>query len=95
MAALVTTEEAKKRLRIDFADDDALVAELVSEATDIIVDYLKKPDHEWTAETVPFRVKAAILLVTGSLYENRDAGEEVLTSNVRALIHRDRDPALA
>ena len=46
MAALVTMEEAKKRLRIDFADDDALVAELVSEATDIIVDYLKKPDHE-------------------------------------------------
>lgn len=95
MAALVTTEEAKKRLRIDFADDDALVGELVSEATDIIVDYLKKPDHDWTAETVPFRVKAAILLVTGSLYENRDAGEEVLTSSVRALIHRDRDPALA
>lgn len=95
MAALVTTEEAKKRLRIDSADDDALVAELVSEATDIIVDYLKKPDHDWTAETVPFRVKAAILLVTGSLYENRDADEEVLTANVRALIHRDRDPALA
>lgn len=95
MDALVTPEEAKRRLRIDFADDDSLVAELVSEATDIIVDYLKKHDHGWTAETVPFRVKAAILLVTGSLYENRDAGEAVLTSNVRDLIHRDRDPALA
>lgn len=95
MVELVKTEEAKTRLRIDFADDDALVAELVSEATDIIIDYLKKPDHGWTEETVPYRVKAAILLVTGSLYENREAGEEVLTSNVRDLIHRDRDPALA
>ncbi|MNU34504.1 Phage gp6-like head-tail connector protein [compost metagenome] len=95
MAALATISDAKQRLRIDFEDDNALITSLLEEATDIVVGYIKKPDHEWSATTVPFRIKSAILLVTGSLYENRDAGEAVLTESVRALLHRDRDPALA
>ncbi len=95
MAALATINDAKQRLRVDFDDDNALITGLLEEATDIVVGYIKKPDHEWTAATVPFRIKAAILLVTGSLYENRDGGEAVLTESVRALLHRDRDPALA
>lgn len=95
MTALATVTEAKQRLRVDFSDDDTLIEALLEEATDIVVGYIKNPDHGWDAQTVPGRIKAAILLVTGSLYENRDATGEVLTEGVRALLHRDRDPSLA
>jgi len=95
MAALVTVAEAKSRLRIDFADDDTMLAGLLAEATDHVITYLKKPDHGWTESTVPARIKTAILLVTGAIYENRDGSNDVLPSSVRSLLRRDRDPALA
>lgn len=95
MAALVTVEDAKQRLRVDFYDEDTDVVSMTEEATDIVIGYIKKPDHVWTAETVPFRIKAAILLVLARLYEGRDGKEPILTEAVKALLHRDRDPALA
>lgn len=95
MAALVTLDEVKQRLRLDFDDEDSDVTAMAEEATDIVVGYIKQPDHEWTDETAPLRIKAAILLVVGRLYEDREGKEAVLTDAVRALLHRDRDPALA
>lgn len=95
MAALVTLDEVKNRLRIDFNDDDVDVLAMSEEATDIVIGYIKQPDHEWTYETVPFRIKAAILLVVSRLYEDRGGTEDVLTDAVKRLLHRDRDPALA
>lgn len=95
MAALVTLDEVKNRLRIDFNDDDVDVLSMAEEATDIVIGYIKQPDHEWTLETVPFRIKAAILLVVSRLYEDRSGSEEVLTDAVKRILHRDRDPALA
>lgn len=95
MAALVTLDEVKNRLRIDFNDDDVDVLAMAEEATDIVIGYIKKPDHEWTENAVPFRIKAAILLVVSRLYESRDGEGEILTDAVKSLLHRDRDPALA
>lgn len=95
MSALVTLADVKNRLRIDFDDDDVDAAAMAEEAADIVIGYIKKPDHDWTVDTVPFRIKAAILLVVGRLYEDRDGKEEVLTEAVKNLLARDRDPALA
>lgn len=92
MAALVTIEDAKARLQIDFDDKDADLESMVEEATDIVVGYIKQPDHEWTPETVPYRIKSAILLGVKSLF---DGDGEVLTDAVKSILHRDRDPALA
>ncbi|ACL57572.1 head-tail connector protein [Methylobacterium nodulans] len=93
--ALVTLEAAKLHLRIDGTDEDALVQDKIEAATDLVLDYLKTPEHGWTAETVPARVKAAILLALGVLYENREGQVDPLTDAVRSLLHRLRDPAIA
>lgn len=95
MAALITAEAAKQRLRIDFDDEDEAVDSMLEEATDIVIGYIKKPGHAWTEATVPFRIKSAIFLVFGALFEGRTGEDEILTEPVRSLLHRDRDPALA
>lgn len=97
MVALVTIGDVRDRLRIDASDDDFDVQAMTEQATDIVVDYLKKPDHSWTSETAPPRIKAAILLVVGRLYMDREGQLEggILSEAVKALVYRDRDPAIA
>lgn len=95
MVALVTLEDAKARLRVDFADEDTLIEQLLDDATDIIIGYIKQPDHEWDDTTVPPRIRSAILLTVARLYEDREGSEPVLNDTIKGLLHRDRDPALA
>lgn len=95
MVALATLDDAKARLRIDFVEDDATVEQMLSEATDIVIGYIKKPTHGWTTETVPDRIRSAILLTFGRLYEDREGAESVLNQTIKDLLWRDRDPALA
>ena len=64
----------------------------LAQAESIIIDYLKQPDHEWTADDVPGEIVAAILIVFSNLYERRDT---ILTKAAMDLVHRHRDPALA
>ena len=99
MAALVTIDQARRHLRLtesDMEDADVAtdVADKAEEATDIVIDYIKQPDHEWTTETVPWRVKAAILLVLGAIFHDREGGDPI-SDAVKSLLHRMRDPALA
>lgn len=92
--ALVTLAEAKGHLRItDTAQDDDIDLKRMS-ASAIVVDYIKRPDHGWTAETAPFLIKAAVLLVLGVIFDNRD-GSEALSGATRSILERYRDPALA
>jgi hypothetical protein len=95
MVALVSVAAAKRHLIIedDFRDEDILAK--TEEATAIVVDYLKKPDHGWTEDTVPGQVKAAILLTFACLFRNPDGDVDPLSDAVRSLLHRMRDPALA
>lgn len=95
MPALVTTPEAKLRLRIDADDEDTAIASMLGEASDIVIDYIKRPAHGWTTDTLPGPIKSAILLVFGGLYEGRGPDAELLTDTVKALVHRFRDPAIA
>lgn len=97
MVALVTLEEAKYRVRIDDSDSDEDVQAMIEQASDIVTNYLKRPDHGWTEASVPDRIKSAILLVIGRLYLDREGQLEggILSETVKALVHRDRDPAIA
>lgn len=95
MASLVTIEEAKRRLRIDFPDEDDPISSMLEEATDIVIGYIKTPDHGWTPESAPPRIKSAICMVAARLYQDRDGGAEVLTKAVKDVLERDRDPSLA
>lgn len=102
MVALVSLAEAKKHLRVEHQDDDADIYMKAEQATEIVVDYLKKPDHGWTHADVPFRVNAAILLVLTALYDDRDKAEMLRGladgdrgNPVVGLLYRMRDPAIA
>ncbi|AHE56015.1 head-tail connector protein [Sphingomonas sanxanigenens] len=93
MVALVTLAEAKAHLRILSNDEDADIDLKREGASDIIVDYIKRPEHGWTAETAPALVKSAVLLMLGALFADRETAE--IPSGVKAILWRYRDPALA
>lgn len=91
--ALLTLAEAKTDLRVEGNDEDADVTLKMEAATEIVIDYIKQPDHTWTAADCPFLIKAAVMLVLRNLYDAQDA--HPLTEGVKAILHRFRDPALA
>lgn len=112
MADLVTVDQVNDALRLDLVkttgspieyDDWRLpdVQEKISQASDAVLDYLKTPDSTWTPETAPPRVRAAVILLIGSLLDDTKA--DLLTglaggdlkNPVVALLYRSRDPSLA
>lgn len=82
---IVTLEEAKGYLRVDFEDDDALIEELVGTATKLAAD---------AARMTPARLarharlaKTAVLYATAYLYERRDSADsQKLALSLRALL---------
>ncbi len=95
MVDLVALPELKTRLGFDFAHDDAALTLILVEAQDHVLKYVAAADDAWTAQTVPARIKSAIILVSARLYANRDDDGEILTSSVKSLLRRDRKPVVA
>lgn len=115
-APLITVEQANDHLRLDLATDGASPPNFIDprlpdlqlkmeQATDAALDYLKVVQDSpplWDVETVPPRVRAAILFILTSLYDDRVAGEMLsalagndLANPAIALLYRLRDPAMA
>lgn len=93
MAALVTLAEAKNHLRLDGDFEDEFVELRAEMATDIVIDYIKRPEHEWTDADAPPLIKAAVLLMLGVLNEEREGA--TIPDGVKSILHRYRDPAIA
>ncbi len=93
MVALVTLAEAKAHLRVLNTDHDTDITMKMGQASDIIIDYIKTPDHGWTDSTAPNLIKAAILLVLGTLFDEREGAG--IPDGVKDILWRYRDPALA
>jgi len=113
---LVTLQEASDHLRRDTdADDDDLTLKIHA-ASGAVLNYLKSaspyeidsngdPVEDSSGPVVRFEVKAAVLLMLGELYKNREAeqagevptqwGYGYLPRPVVALLYPLRDPALA
>lgn len=97
--ALVTLEAAKAHLVVDHDEDDTLIERLSEQAGAIVVDYLKM-DNIWEDSSgnitdVPPMIEAAILMVLGVLYKDREGQTDPLTPAVRSVLMRYRDPAMA
>ena len=97
---LVSLARAKIHLYLTHNSDDAELELKIEDASDIVMDYLKDRSntHNWDEATVPATVRAAVLLVLGALWENREGNSDqadALSPTVTALLHRYRDPALA
>lgn len=95
MVELVTLLELKTRLGFDFDHDDAALALILFEAQDHVLKYVDAADDAWTDQTVPPRIKSAIIIVSARLYANRDDDGEILTPAVKNLLRRDRKPVVA
>lgn len=86
---LVTLEEMKQYLRVDFADDDSLITYLLSGAEKICMDIMRTDDTNAFASEP--NAKTAILYTVAYLYEHReDADHHALVITLRALLFGSR-----
>lgn len=97
---LVSLETAKGHLRVLHDDDDTVIQLYLSAAESIVVEYVDRvvlpegetlPVDDATAINVTPPITAAILLLVGDLYENRETdpdatGDAVLPKAARALL---------
>ena len=100
--ALITLEEAKEYLRVDTADEDAMIGILLSSARRLCADVARLSDEKWDAvdsdEDDPARapvretMKVAILYAIGYLFEHREeADHHELTLTLRSLLFAIRE----
>lgn len=76
--AIVSLSEAKSHLRVDQSNEDTLIQIYIDAAVDHVREYLNgeiKGELDSPVST-PASIKAAIFLLVGDLYENREAGSE-------------------
>ena len=67
----ISLELAKAHLRVgDSSHDDVLIAEKLEMAFGVSEDITNRDLHAYTQETIPPAIKAAILLILGTLYDN-------------------------
>lgn len=104
--SLVTLEQVKASLRIDYDDQDLDLTLKIAQAEDIILDFIQPtPDPAWDESTVPGRVSAAIIMGVGCLLDDTEekmamlsglSGTDVDPKNpIAALLWRLRDPSMA
>ena len=82
---IVTLEEMKNYLRVDFDDDDALLEGIIVQSQQICMDVARFSDFE-DFEKQPVS-KIAVMYAVAYLYEHREeADHKALTVGVRALL---------
>lgn len=83
--AIVTLEEMKNYLRVDFCDDDALIGDMLLGAERLCMDVLRTDDSADLQATD--NGKVAVMYATAYLYEHReDANHNALALTLRALL---------
>ena len=88
---IVTLEEMKNYLRVDFDDDDALLEGIIVQRQQICMDGARFSDFE-DFEKQPVS-KIAVMYAVAYLYEHReDADHRALTVGLRALLFGIREP---
>lgn len=70
----VTMEEAKLYLKLDTAEEDTLVATLVSSSETLCLDILRKEAEEVEEKDVEL-LKTGILFAVGYFYEHREEAD--------------------
>ena len=100
--ALISLEEAKGHLRVDTADEDAMIGILISAAERLCADVARLSDEKWEAVSsdtedaslLPIRetMKVAILYALGYLFEHREeADHHDLVLTLRSILFAIRE----
>lgn len=71
---MLTLQETKDFLRLDGDDEDALVSSLILTAKELIEEVLRRKLTEF--KEVPEAVHQAMLIVVGTLYEERQVAKD-------------------
>lgn len=86
---IVTIEEMKQYLRVDFDDDDGLISALITSATRLCMDIVRTEDEAAFEATA--NAKPAIYYAVAYLYEHREeADHHALTLTLRSLLFGTR-----
>ena len=86
---IVSLDEMKQYLRVDFPDDDSLIEYLMSSAEKICMDIMRTDDAN-ALKSEP-NAKTAVLYTVAYLYEHReDADHHALMITLRALLFGSR-----
>jgi hypothetical protein len=89
---MITLDQAKAHLRVDHDSEDAYIEMQLWAAQDIVREYL----NGVVASQANFRViDAAVLLVLGDLYANRESQADPLSPSVRRFLAFLRKPVFA
>ena len=87
---MVTLQEVKQYLRIDFEDDDTLLLSLISTAKQLVMD-VGRMDEERFSENEDV-VRTAMLYTVSYLYQNRNTADfSKLTLTLRAMLFAQRE----
>lgn len=82
---LVSVEEMKNYLRVDFDEDDALLEHLIAAAQKLCMDVARTEDAEAFAQEENARL--AVMYAVAYLYEHREeADHHALTLTLRSLL---------
>ena len=86
---MVTLDEMKQYLRVDFSEDDGLISSLITSATRLAMD-VARTDDEDAFFARPY-AKEADFFTVAYLYEHReDADLKSITLSLRALLEGSR-----
>lgn len=89
---MISLEEAKNYLRVDTADDDALIQNILTATEKLCMDILRTEERS-VLEAEP-NAKVAVLYATAYLYEHREeADHRALTLSLRVLLSGSRKEA--
>ena len=87
---MVTLQEVKQYLRVDFEDDDPLLLSLISTAKQLVMN-VGRMDEERFSENEDV-VRTAMLYTVSYLYENRNTADfSKLTLTLRAMLFAQRE----
>lgn len=87
---MVTLQEVKQYLRIDFEDDDTLLLSLISTAKQLVMD-VGRMDEERFSENEDV-VRTVMLYTVSYLYENRNTADfSKLNLSLRSLLFAQRE----
>ena len=90
---MVTLQEVKQYLRIDFEDDDPLLLSLIFTAKQLVMD-VGRMDETQLAENEDL-VRTAMLYTVSYLYENRNTADfSKLTLTLRAMLIAQREDVI-
>ena len=91
---IITLNEAKTYLRVDYSDEDSLITNFIASAQKLVQDMARLSDEDWSAadEDTLARVRIAVLYTVAYLYEHREeADHSALNLTLRSLLFGIRE----